>query len=200
MESLSESSTMSVQPQDSATVNRLITDLQSSDDTVRGAAWQSAAPLGALAVKPLVQLMTHQDFEIARAAKRALWKIVRRAGRPRAARERKAVQTELVSSLKSSPVPVCREGIWMLSEIGDSATVEPLAALLANVDVREDARCALERIPTSKATRALDKSLKNLPEDFRPALANSLRVRGRKIKSYPGQKLVPVKSTTVGNK
>jgi len=200
MESLTESSTMSVQPQDSATVNRLITDLQSSDDTVRGAAWQSAAPLGALAVKPLVQLMTHQDFEIARAAKRALWKIVRHAGRPRAARERKAVQTELVSSLKSSPVPVCREVIWMLSEIGDSATVEPLTALLVNVGVREDARCALERIPTSKATRALDKSLKNLPEDFRPALANSLRVRGRKIKSYPGQKLVPVKSTTVGNK
>lgn len=184
---------MSVATTDSTAVNKLITDLQSSDDAVRGAAWQGAAALGAPAVRPLIELMAAPHFETARSAKRALAKIVRQAGRPKAAKERKAVQLEMISALAYASALVCREVIWLLSEIGDSDAVEGLAALVLNIDVREDARCALERIPTSKATRALAKSLKTAPEDFRPALAHSLRVRGRKIKDYPCQKLVPTK-------
>ncbi len=184
---------MIIQTADSAAVKKLIADLQSSDDAVRAAAWQGAAPLGAPAVGPLTELMAAPNFETARSAKRALAKIIRHAGRPKAARERKAVQAELIASLTSAPAPVCREVIWMLSEIGDSDAVDSLAALLVNVEVREDARCALEQIPTSKATRALAKSLKYLPEDFRPALAHSLRVRGRRIRDYPSRKLVPAK-------
>lgn len=184
---------MSVPTVESTAVNKLIADLQSSDDAIRGAAWQGAAALGAPAVRPMTKLMTAPHFETARSAKRALAKIVRQAGRPKAAKERKAVQLELISALASASAPVCREVIWLLSEVGDSDAVEALAALLVNVGVREDARCALERIPTSKATRALAKSLKYSTKDFRPALAHSLRVRGRKIREYPSQKLVPAK-------
>lgn len=185
---------------DTAAIAKLIADLQSADDAVRGAAWQGAATSGAPAVKPLAGVMAHQDFEIARAAKRALWKLVRHVGRPKAGKERKAVQTELLSLLQAAPVPVRRVAVWMLSEIGDADAVEPLAALLTDGELREDARCALERIPTSKATRALDKALKTGREDFRPALANSLRVRRRKVAGYPSQKLVPAKQTTVEKK
>ena len=197
MESLNESTTMNVQPTDSAAVNKLIADIQSSDDDIRGAAWQGAASFGAPAVKPLAGVMAQPDFEIARAAKRALWKIVRHAGRPKAGKERKAVQAELLSLLQTAPVPVRREAIWMLSEIGDADAVEPLAVLLMDVDVREDARCALERIPNSKATRALEMALKTVPENFRSAVVNSLRVRGCKVEDYPSQKLVPTRPTTV---
>ena len=180
-----------------ADVEKLVTDLQSADAAVRGAAWQGAAPLGALAVKPVAGVMTHADFETARSARRALWKIVRHAGRPDAASERKAVQSELLSLLAGAPTPVRREVAWMLSEIGDDAAVEPLAALLADADVREAARCALERIPGSQATHTLEKALETVPEDFRPAVANSLRVRGQTVAGYPTQKLVPAKTTTV---
>lgn len=182
---------------DGAAVEKLLADLQSTDAAVRGAAWQSAATLGAPAVKPLAGVMAHPDFEIARAANRALWKIVRHADRPKAGKERQAVQTELIALLSSAPVPVRREVVWMLSEIGDNSAVAPLAGLLPDSSLREDTRCALERIPGPKATRALEQALRTGPEDFRPALANSLRVRGRSVEGFPTQKLVPTKPTTV---
>ena len=182
---------------DDAAVTKLIADLQSSDDAIRGATWQGAATLGAPAVKPLTSVMNHPQFEVARSAKRALWTIVRHAARPKAGQERKAVQSELLALLQTAPASVRRELLWMLSEIGDPAVIAPLAALLTEADLREDARCALERIPGAKATRALEQALHTVPENFRPAIANSLRVRGRKVASYPSQKLTPTKPTTV---
>jgi len=189
--------TTAVAQADAAAVETLIAEIQSPDDKVRGAAWQGAAPLGAAAVTPLTTLIVHQDFEIARAAKRALWRIVRHAGRPGAGKERKAVQAELVALLGSAPATVGREALWMLSEIADDNVVQVIAGKLADVEVREAARCALERMPGSKATRALDKAVKTAPEDFRPALANSLRVRGHDIRGYPSQKLKPSRQTSV---
>jgi len=191
---------MNAQATDPAAVNKLIADIQSGDDSVRGAAWQGAAPLGAPAVNPLAGVMANQNFEIARAARRALWKIVHYAARPKAEKERKAVQMELVFLLQTTPVSVRREILWMLSEIGDSHAVGPIAIWLRDDAVREDARCSLERIPDSKATHVLEDALKTAPEDFRPALANALRARGRKVKGYPSQKLVPSKQTAVTNK
>jgi len=180
-----------------ARINQLIAGLQSTDDAVRGEAWQGAAALGAAAIQPVSHLVTHPNFEVARAAKRALWKIVRYAGRPKAASERKAVQTELIALLQSAPQPVQREALWMLSEIGDTRAVKPISQLLAHPALREDARCALERIPVTAATRALQNALQTAPEDFRSALAHSLRVRGRPVEGYPSQKLIPTKTTTV---
>jgi hypothetical protein len=200
MESLSEITTMKSQPTDSVAVTKLIADLQSTDDAIRGAAWQGAATIGVPAVKPLAGLMAHPDFETARAAKRALWKIVRHVGRPKETKERKAVQAELLSLLEAAPVAIRSEAAWMLSEIGDSRAVAPLAALLMDANVREAARCALERIPTSKAVRALENALETGPGDFRPALANSLRVRGRKVEGCPSQKLIPTRQSTGGAK
>jgi HEAT repeat protein len=188
---------MNLEANEPAAISKLIADVQNNDDAIRGAAWQGAAALGLAAVKPLAGLMTHENVEIARAAKRGLWKIVRHVGRPKATKERKAVQAELLSLLQAAPLAVRREVAWMLSEIGDSRAVAPLAALLTDASVREAARCALERIPTFKAVRALENALETGPEDFRPAVANSLRVRGRKVESYPSQKLIPTKQTTV---
>lgn len=182
---------------DSAAVDKLVAGIQGPDEAVHGDAWQSAAPLGAPAVKPLAALMVHQDFEIARSAKRALWKIVHHAGRPKAEKERKAVQAELVALLDSAPAPVRREALWMLSEIGDPSIAEKVAQLLLEAEVREDARCVLERIPGPQATRALQQAMQTAPEDFRFALANSLRVRGCEVKGYPSQKLLASRQTSV---
>ena len=156
-----------------------------------------AKTFGAPAVKPLAAVMTDDDFEIARSAKRALWQIVRHAGRPGAAVEAKAVTGQLIPLLTASPAPVKREVLWMLSEIAGDEAVPPMAALLSDSEVRDDARCALTRMPGSKATAALSKAMPTAPEDFKYALADSLRARGGKIAGYPSRKLVPTKQTSV---
>ncbi len=174
-----------------------ITAIQSADDSVRGPAWQGAEQFGADAVEPLAQLMATVDMESARAANRALWKIVRHAGRPGAATERNAVATKLVSLLRKSRTDIRREMLWMLSEIGDDKAVPTIASLLSDKDLRDDARAALERIPGKKSLAALRSALSTASADFKQAIAVSLRVRGEKISKYPSQKLVPTKQTNV---
>ncbi len=178
-------------------MDELIAKIKDKDDKVRGPAWQGAAPAGAAAVKPLAEVMTDPDFEIARAAKRALWVVVRHAGRPGGGREARAVGNELILLLANSPTPVRREALWMLSEIGANNAVPAMAALLTDKDLREDARCALQRLPGKRVTTALKGAFAAAPEDFKYALAESLRDRGEKVEGYPTQKLKPTRPTSV---
>jgi HEAT repeat protein len=179
---------------DSAAVSDLIEKIKSKDDKIRGPAWQGAAPLGAPTIKPLADVaLSDADMEVTRAAKRAMWKIVRHAGRLGAAKEQAAVETALIPLLAAGEPNVRRDFIWMLSEIGGDDSVRPLATLLTDKDLREDARAALQRIPGRKSLAALKLALKTAPEDYRPAIAVSLRARGEKVKEYPSQKLVPTR-------
>ena len=186
------------QAADAGSVDDLIAKIKSQDDKIRGPAWQGAGPAGAPAVKPLAAVMMDENFEVARSAKRGLYKIVRHAGRPGADRERQAVQAELLALLQNQPTPVRCEVLWMLSEIADAKAVASMAALLADADTREDARCALMRIPGKQVTKAFTNAFKTAPEDFKFALAESLRKRGETVKGYPSKKLTPTKQTTVG--
>ena len=179
-------------------VKELLAGIKDTSDQVRTQAWQNAGQAGAAAVKPLAEVMTNDDLEVARAAKRALWKIVRHAGRPRAVKEKRAVEKELVGLLgNDQPVPVRREVIWMLSEIGARNSIKAIARLIANKELREDARMALERIPSKQALQTLKFRFKKAPEDFKPNMAQSLRKRGVDVEGYPCQKLVPTKKTNL---
>ena len=175
----------------------LILKIKNPDDLVRGPAWQRADKFGAAAVKPLAAVMPHPDMETARAAKRALWRIVRHAGRPGAYTEQKAVAEELVTLIGKSSIATQREFIWMLSEIGNDESVPPVAALLNSKELREDARAALQRIPGARSLAALRSALAAVPADFKAAIAVSLRRRGNRISAYPSEKLVPKKQTKV---
>ena len=175
----------------------MIKRIRSSDEAVSGAAWQSAGPYGAAAVEPLAALMAEEDFELARKAKRALYLVVRHVGPPAAAQERKAVERQLILVLGSGPSRVRREVVWMLSEIGSDRAIGPMAALLADPELREDARCALTRHPARRAVAALRSAFLAASGDFKYALAESLRQRGEKIVSYPSRKLVPTAQTKV---
>jgi len=183
---------------DKETVNQLIAKIKDSRPEVRTEAWLGAGNVGAAAVRPLSKVMTDEDLEVARAAKRALWQIVRHAGRPGAEEERKAVATRLARLLgDKQPVPVRREVLWMLSEIGKAGVVKPMARLLENEDLREDARMALERMPGKRSVTALKAALKTVPEKFKPNIAQSLRRRGQTVRGYPCAKLVPTRTTSV---
>ena len=83
-----------VRAAETASVEDLVQRVASDDDKVRGAAWQGARSYGAPAVKPLAELMNHENGEVARAAKRAIWKIVRYAGRPNATTDTRAVEQD----------------------------------------------------------------------------------------------------------
>ena len=182
-------------------VEELIAQITGGDENVRAEAWQGAGKYGAPAVKPLAKLVTHTELEVGRAAKRAMWKIVRHAGRPGADEERKAVEYALCRLIgPEQPAAVRREALWMLSEIGGTMTIEAvrdLPGILEDKEIREDARCCVERIPANAAVWALQDGLDAAPEDFRIPLAQSLRVRGVEVPGLPCQKLVPTKQTQV---
>jgi HEAT repeat protein len=178
-----------------ADIQSLIDRIKSPDDAISGAAWQSAGPYGAAVVKPLAVLMGDGNFELARKGKRALYLVERHAGRPGAGEESQSVERELILVLDSGPSRVRREVLWMLSEIGSAGAVEAMAALLADQELREDARCALTRLPAPGAVTALKAAFDAAPEDFKYALAESLRQRGEKVAGYPSRKLVPTAQT-----
>jgi HEAT repeat protein len=180
------------------TVKELMAGIRDDDAEVRTEAWQSAGEVGAPAVKPLARVMTNREPEVARAAKRGLWKIVRHVGRPGAANMKRAVTAKLVELLSDDqPVPVRREVLWMLSEIGNRNAVKPIAALLSDKDLREDARMVLQRIPNKTALAALRAALEAAPDDFKLNIAQSLRQRGVKVPGLDCVKLIPTKETNV---
>jgi hypothetical protein len=180
------------------TTDELISQIKSNDEKVRTAAWREAGKVGADAVKPLAAVTTDKDLEVARAAQRAMWQIVRYTGRPGADSEKKAVGASLILLLgDDQPAAVRREVLWMLSEIAGDEAVGPMAALLSNAELREDARLCLQRIPGDKALQALKDALAAAPEDFKINVAESLRARGVEVPGLPCQKLVPTKTTSV---
>jgi HEAT repeat protein len=179
-------------------VEKLISKIKNDSDEVRTEGWLGAGEVGAAAVKPLAKVMTDEDLEVARAAKRALWKIVRYTGRPKAAGDKRAVEARLLELLgDDQPVSVRREVLWMLSEIGGQNSIKPIAGLLSNEQLREDARMSLERIPNRGAVKALKAGLEEAPEDFKLNIAQSLRKRGVDVPGLACAKLVPTKKTNV---
>jgi len=179
-------------------VSELIEKIKDSSPDVRTKAWLGAGEVGWRAVPALAEVMRDKDIEVARAAKRGLWKIVHYAGRPGADEERRAVAAHLGGLLADdTPVPVRREVLWMLSEIGEQELVKPIAGLMSNKELREDARMVLERIPGKASVAALRAAFKTSPEDFKGNIAQSLRKRGKKVRGYKCVKLVPTKQTAV---
>jgi hypothetical protein len=183
---------------DAVAVDELIAKIKSRDEKLRTQGWLGAGQVGAAAVKPLAETMIDANREVALAAKRALAQIVHDVGRTGAEAQKKAVIAQLLLLLGDDrPAAVRREVLWLISEIGGDESVDAVAALLTNTELREDARCVLQRIPGDKSLAALRVGLESLPADFRPAVAESLRARGVPVSGYPDQKLVPTKPTGV---
>jgi hypothetical protein len=167
--------------------------LRSSDAEARTNAWLAAGKVGTPAIPALVELMVQGEMESARAARSALRKIVRTVGTPGTQRreKQKTVDSLIALLADDQPEAVRREAIWLVSELADDSASETLQGLLGNQELREDARCALERIPGRKSLAALEKALKTVPDDFKMNIVQSLRARGVEVPGYPCRKLVP---------
>lgn len=180
------------------TVEELITQIQAEDDAVRGAAVCASATAGASAIPSLAAVAATAPQEAARSACRAMWAIVRHCGRPGAGEERKAVAAALAGLLvEATPEQQRRDVLAMLAEVGGEEEIAPIAALLGNEALREDARITLERIPLKPAKKALREALDAATGEFKNALAESLRHRGDKLAGIPSLKMTPTKSTSV---
>ena len=180
------------------TLDTLVDGIQNADHAQRAAARDGAGPVGAQAVPPLAKIAAGGDFEVARAANRAIQNIVYHAGRPGAEDEAKAVAAALLELLGDSyPVQLRRDALWMTWQIASEEAVDPVAALLGDSELHEDARMALERLPGEKATAALKSALAAAADADKPALAHSLRVRGVDVPGVADLRLVPAKKTSV---
>jgi HEAT repeat protein len=183
------------------TVDSLIANLKDKDDKVRAVAWQGAGKVGAPAMKPLAVLAQDGALEVSRSAVRAMWAIVRYAGRPGAEAERKATVDALIELFTDSqqPIQLRRDMVWMLSEIiqGGEIQVDGAAQFLADPELREDVRAALQRVPGENSLAALKAGLEAAPEDYKPAIAASLRARGIEVPGVPDVKLKPTRQTSV---
>lgn len=152
----------------------------------------------AKAIATLAEMIKSADPETMRAGKRQLWEIVRHVGRPGNAGQVQAVVKVLIGLLTSDqPAAVKREALWAASELGGNEIIDPVTALLADKEVREDAGMVLERLPGDQPVVALKAALKSVPEDFVINVAHSLRARGIAVEGPPCQKLTPTKKTSV---
>lgn len=176
----------------------LIAKLRSSDGDERAQAWYNAGPAGAAAVPALVPLLEDPDLEVARSASRALARLVAHAGRPGAEPERRSTAAALIKTLRATRSRVVRrEVLALLPSVGGDESVKVIAPLLTDPDSREDARTALEWLPSPGAVLALKAALRKAPPDFKPDLAASLRARGVVIGDVPDRRLAPIKPTRV---
>ena len=183
------------------TLDTLIAKIKDKDDKVRAAAWQAAGKVGAPALAPLAAVAKDGELEVSRAANRAMWQIVRHSGRPGAEDERKATVAALIEVFTDEQLPVQlrRDVVWMLSEVITNDEYDPAQAAeqFKNPDFRDDLRMALQRIPGDNAIAALKAGLEIVPDDFKPAIACSLRARGVEVPNVPCVKLKPTKQTKV---
>jgi hypothetical protein len=97
------------------------------------------------------------------------------------------------------PELVRREALWMVSEICETRpAAQPVAALLENPELKEDARLVLERLPGKAAVEALKAGFVSADEEFKFALAESLRKRGVDVEGYPSRKQLPARMKSSG--
>lgn len=180
-----------------AGIEELIARIRKSSAEGTSPEWQTAGACGAGAIKPLAELTLDGNFETQRAAKRALAQVVHTAGNPNTRRAAKQAVTALVELTQHANATVRRQAVWLLSEIATEESIRPMARLLNDPEVREDARCALLRMPPKAARAALQNAFKQANDDFKYALADSLRLLGEKVEGCPSRKGIPTGKTEV---
>lgn len=166
-----------------ATLKSWLENLKSLNADARAEALRVAGPMGGAAIVPLVEMMAGPDKGAARAATQAMHCIAHYSARPGARPyEARAVSIQLLNAARTTgvtrPRMVRSEVLEAVGLIGDKEIVPLLSSLLQDIEVREDARLTLERIPGEESLRSLQAALKQAPADFASALRQSIFNRG----------------------
>jgi HEAT repeat protein len=157
----------------------LLNQLASNDAGTREKAHESLVQKGPAILGALFNQMGGENKTEDLWARRTAEKIVYRATRPGAKKERAAAEKGLLQVVEGDYAPgVKYNAFQLLSLVGGRATVAALADRLDDPGEREIARWTLERIPESSATNALIKALGKAQEpEWKVALIKTLGSR-----------------------
>ena len=160
-------------------INEYLAHIQSADAAVRYAAWKSAWQQKSDAVVPLSKLAASPDKGVAKAASAALPILAHHSARPGAYEEAEAVANELIKVAESADytMPVRANALLLIGCIAPAQLVPRVAKLMANDELREEVRMAVERIPGNPSVHALKAGLKSTPESFHKNIEQSLHNR-----------------------
>jgi HEAT repeat protein len=136
--------------------------------------YAKVSKLGADALPILLKVASEENTSEGLVAKKVAEAIVHTAS-AQGVKERQLVEQKLVDALKLElPVNVKRFAIELLGYCGMERAADALGELLSDEALREDARRALERIPTENASRVILKALPNAKGIFKVGLINTL--------------------------
>ena len=157
------------------TVEQFLSDLKSDSADARFAAWRAAGEVDPQALQPLAKLMVSSNPGVAKAAREALNTIVHSVGVDTANPKRAAVARELLRlAAPGQPVPVRTLALRSLSLIGGEEAIAPVAKMLAEPEIREEAVFCIERIPVKAADAALARAYNEVAAGFRPRILAAL--------------------------
>ena len=156
----------------------------SADKAARLSGMLSASEIGVSAVAPLGKVIGGDDPAAAKAATEALRRIMHHACRPGEDRDSKAASAELAKLIgPGNSVATRKEALNLLGMIGGAEYVRPVAAQLADSEVRDWARMSLERIPGRDSESVLRSALNTSDAGDRPAVEQSLRHKRSTMRS-----------------
>ncbi len=158
------------------TIGSLVSDLAGPDDHDRVVARQLLPREGMDALPALIPLLDRKEPHIAKAAYTVIWDILNEAARPGLETDR-ARATDLLMALlldeKSAEIRTTALKLLAIA-VPEGYDVGPIARLLQDAELREEARTTLERIATPQACAALRVAIGDADPQFACVLLNAL--------------------------
>jgi HEAT repeat protein len=154
---------------------KFLADIQSENADTRYNAWVKAGEMGPQVVPELGRLLNADNPGIAKAAEEALKVHVHSAAKEWNSERRKAVMKALLILIGGSQPRKTRvAAVRHLSTIGDAEALPPVAKLIEDKNLREEAVFCLERIPGEASTQVLMDTLASTPDEFKPRVIAAL--------------------------
>jgi len=146
---------------------KFIDDVRSSDAEARFAAWRAAGEQDPENIPELAKLANSTDAPVAKAAREAITTMVHSVGKEPSSPKRQAIITQLLSVPNG-------QTLRLLSLIGGDESVAPVAKLLKDPALREEAIFCIERIPGTVSEKTMIAAYAAAPDDFKPRILAAL--------------------------
>lgn len=171
-------------PDISQNIERILNDMIQGNDTAKLQANADVARLPSAAVPELASIYNGDDRIRSKTAGEALKMMSHHSARPGAKEEARKMTGELSKLvLNTSPKNIRLLAIDLLGYTGGAEAVPPLSRQLADPEVQDVARMALERIPLRSSETALKSAIRRATPVFQKSLELSLEHRKMTFKT-----------------